>query len=250
VTKSKSINSLEPAVSRRQLMLIGAGIATVGVAASLIYSFTRPQRADAVAKGPRRRGGKLSPAELTKPGTLPEIVVGKADAPVTIVEYADLTCPACAAFHTTVLPSVKEKYLDTGKAKLIFREFPTNTPAMIAFMTVRCVAPDRAPPLISALFSHQEDWRGAASFDQLREKLFAYGQQVGLTRQAFNTCVPSAKNGKIELTPSQQKLAGDISSVRERGNEGFGVNATPTFFVNGKKLTGASLEDFDKAINP
>jgi protein-disulfide isomerase len=241
----------EPSMSRRQIVMIAAGVATAGVVGTWFYSLRNP-RQTAVA-GPIKRGrptGKLSTAELTKPGPLPEIVIGKDDAPVTIVEYADLTCPACAAFHTTVLPKIKEKYIDTGKVRLLFREFPTNMPSIIAFMAVRCVAPDKAPPLISALFSRQEEWRSATSFDQLRDKLYTLGQQVGLTRQAFDNCVPSSKAGKIELTASQQKLATDITTVRDRGNEGFGVASTPTFFINGKKLTHATVEEFEKAITP
>jgi protein-disulfide isomerase len=244
---TKTVNPPERSsgVSRRQILTIGAGVATAGLVATWIYSFRNP-RQTAVAGPIKRTGRRLGPTELAKPGPLPELVLGKEDAPVTIIEYADLTCPACAAFHSTVLPQVKAKYIDTGKARLVFREFPTNTPSVIAFMTVRCVGPDKAHPLISALFSRQEEWRGAKSMDELRTKLFALGQQVGLTRQAFDSCVPSG--GKTELTASQQKLLKDISTVRDRANEGFGVSQTPTFFVNGKKLAGAAIEDFDKAV--
>ena len=236
-------------MSRRQIVMVAAGLATAGVVATWAYSLANPPRRENVARAVRRPG-RLSPSELTKPGPLPEIVLGKDDAPITIVEYADLTCPACANFHTTVLPKIKEKYIDTGKVRLLFREFPTNTPSIVAFMAVRCVAPEAAPSLISALFTRQEEWRSAASFDQLRDKLFSFGQQVGLTRQAFDNCVPAVKDGKVELTATQQKLATDISEVRDRGHQGFGVNATPTFFVNGKRLSAGTLETFDKAIEP
>src|SRR5262249_35111030 len=160
---------------------------------------------------------------------MPEIVVGKEDAPVTIVEYADLTCPACAAFHKTVLPQIKEKYLDTGKAKLVFREFPTNTPAMIAFMTVRCTGVEKASGLISALRTHQDEWRAATNFEQLRDKLFSFGQQVGVTKQTFDGCVPAPKGSKIDLTDTQEKLAKDIATVRDKAHDSFGVAQTPTF---------------------
>src|SRR5690606_3808252 len=129
--------------------------------------------------------------ELAKAGPMPEIIIGKADAPITIVEYADLTCPACAAFHKNVLPKLKEKYIETGKAKIVFREFPTTWPALLAIMTVRCAGAEKAWGLASALFDRQDEWRVlATNFDQFREKLFAFGQQVGLTRQAFDNCVP------------------------------------------------------------
>ncbi|HEX5999127.1 MAG TPA: DsbA family protein [Hyphomicrobiaceae bacterium] len=250
MTKSNKSLEREPAVMpRRQILTIGASLATAGVLGTWYYTLRNPPPARTGA-APRRARGRLSMSELPKPGPLPEIVVGKEDAPVTIVEYADLTCPACANFHTNTLPTIKEKYIDTGKVRLFFREFPTNTPAIVAFMAVRCLPADKAPPLISALFARQEEWRGAASFDQLRDTLFSFGQQVGLTRAAFDTCVPVPKAGKVDLTPHQQKLAQDISSVRDRGHDGFGVSATPTFFINGKRLSGNSVEDFDRALAP
>lgn len=245
----------EPAMSRRQIVMIGAGLATAGVIGTWFYSMR--YRRTATAEGPLNRPGKRPklPAdqlakELAKPGPLPEIVVGKEDAPITIVEYADLTCPACAAFHNTVLPKLKEKYIDTGKVRIVFREFPTSTPAMIAFMTVRCAGAEKAWGLVSALFSKQEDWRGASTFDQLRDKLFSFGQQVGLTRQTFDNCVPAPKGNKIDLTPTQEKLAKDIATVRDRAHDSFGVSQTPTFFVNGKRLPHATIEEFDKALTP
>jgi protein-disulfide isomerase len=245
---TKTTNSLErdPGLSRRQLMMAGASIATLGVIATWFYGRSRPEPTDTALKVPRAKVHKLSLSELPKPGPMPEMVLGKEDAPVTIYEYADLTCPACAHFQTVVLPQVKAKYIDTGKAKLVFREFPNNTPAVVAFMTVRCVEPENAHPLISALFAHQEDWRGSRTMDELRTKLYSYAQQVGLTKEAFDACVPTG--GSTQLTAKQQKLFTDISSVRERGHDGFGVSATPTFFVNGKKFTGGSMEDFDQAM--
>jgi protein-disulfide isomerase len=244
----------EPAMSRRQIVIIGASVATAGVLGTWFYQMR--YRRQGPVEGPLRvtKGSKLSPEELAKElaksGPLPEIVVGKEDAPVTIVEYADLTCPACAAFHKTVLPQVKEKYVDTGKARIVFREFPTNTPAMIAFMTVRCAGVDKAWGLISALFTRQDEWRGANSFETLRDKLFSFGQQVGLTKQTFDTCVPSAKGSKIDLTENQEKLAKDIATVRDKAHDTFGVSQTPTFFVNGKRLPHATIEEFDKALTP
>jgi protein-disulfide isomerase len=173
------------------------------------------------------------------------MVMGKADAPVTIVEYADLSCPHCAHFHHDVLPKVKAKYLDTGKARLLFREFPLNSHSLIAFASVRCAPPQAAFPLISALFKSQSDWIQAASLPALGDKLFPFAQQVGLTRAAFDACVP---HSDTNISDKQKQLVDAITKVRDRGHSAFGVNATPTFFVNGEKLSGASIEDFDKAI--
>jgi protein-disulfide isomerase len=172
-------------------------------------------------------------------------VLGKADAPVTIVEYADLTCPHCAAFHSKVLPLLKEKYIDTGKARLVFREFPLNVHSLVAYMSVRCVPPQDAFSLIAVLFAQQEDWSQSRSTKELADKLFAATQQVGLTRQAFDECVPS---GDELSTDRQKQLLRDISAVGERAEKVFGVNSTPTFFINGAQPSGASIEAFDKAI--
>jgi protein-disulfide isomerase len=258
VTKSTNTIDQQPAMSRRQIVMGAAALATAGVVFTWFYSarYGRTRIAD----GPLVRPGgskKLSPdqlaKELAKAGPLPEIIVGKEDAPITIVEYADVTCPACASFHKNVLPQLKEKYIDTGKVRLIFREFPTNRPAMVAFMSVRCAGVDKAWPLISALFSRQDEWRSAANFGQLRDKLFAFGQQVGVTRQAFDNCIPTprAADGNVELTTeTQKKLYGDLTMATSRAHETFNVSSTPTFFVNGKRLPHATLEEFDRALAP
>ena len=123
-------------------------------------------------------------------------------------------------------------------------------PAMIAFMAVRCPSVDKAWPLISALFERQDEWRSASNFEQLRDKLFTFGQQVGLTRQSFDACIPALKGSKIDLTASQEKLAKDIATVRDRGHDTFSVASTPTFFINGKRLPHATMEEFEKALAP
>ena len=256
MTKSTNTVEQEPAMSRRQIVMAAAGIATAGVIFTWFY--LARSRPTTTADGPLVRPGKakkLPPEqiakELAKAGPLPEIVIGKEDAPITIVEYADLTCPACAAFHKTVLPQLKEKYIDTGKVRILFREFPTNWPGLMAFMTVRCAGTEKALPLISALFARQDDWRGATGFDQFREKLFSFGQQVGLTRQTFDSCTPVLKDNKLHFpTPTQQKLRDDLSAVASRAYETFSVTSTPTFFVNGKRLPHATIEEFEKVLAP
>jgi protein-disulfide isomerase len=240
-------------IDRRKLVFGGAVLATAGVVGTMIYSALRPPpRADADAKRPRRRRtatpANVSPDELLKPGPMPELVMGKADAPVTIVEYASMTCSHCATFHNTVLPALKEKYIDKGQVKLVFREFPLDDRAALASMTARCAGTEKALPLISALFTRQDDWAQSKSIDELRGKLFALSQQTGLTKQAFDACIPLGNETK--LTPAKEKLLTDILMVRKRANETFGVVQTPTFFVNGKKLDGVTIEDFDKAIAP
>lgn len=241
-------------IDRRKLVFGGAVVATAGVVGTMIYSLLRPPpRAEADAKRPRRRRtaatpANVSPEELLKPGPMSELVMGKADAPITIVEYASMTCSHCASFHNNVLPALKEKYIDKGQVRLVFREFPLDDRAALASMTARCAGTEKALPLISALFTRQDDWAQSKSIDELRGKLFALGQQTGLTKQAFDACIPLANESK--LSPAKEKLLTDILMVRKRANETFGVVQTPTFFINGKKLDGVTIEDFDKAIAP
>jgi protein-disulfide isomerase len=237
----------------RSRLAVGALVAVAGIVCGALAlawiggvpAWGRPDSASIVAVKDQPQSPARIAAELMKAGPLPELVLGQDDAPVTIVEYADLTCPHCATFHSKVLPLLKEKYIDTGKARLVFREFPLNVHSLVAYMSVRCVAPQDAFPLIAVLFSQQEDWSQSRSTKELADKLFAAVQQVGLTRQAFDDCVPS----QDELsTDRQRQLLKDISAVGDRAEKVFGVKSTPTFFVNGEQLAGAGIEAFDKAI--
>ncbi|WP_271893076.1 DsbA family protein [Candidatus Phyllobacterium onerii] len=177
--------------------------------------------------------GTVDEAKLLAPGTLKDIVMGKAEAPVTIVEYASMTCPHCAHFATTTLPTIKEKYIDTGKAKLILREFPFDPRAAAAFMLARCAPEERYYPLVEVLFKQQEQWAGAANAE---EPLLQISKLAGFTQESFKACL------------TNQKLLDDVNAVRERGANEFGVNATPTFFINGTRYSGALSVDEMSAI--
>ena len=165
MTKTLNPTEREPLLSRR-VMLVAAGVATAGLLYSLVTS--RGSRTETASKG--RRRPKASTADLMKPGPLPDLSIGKADAPVTIVEYASMTCPHCADFHNKVLPVLKQKYIDTGKARLVFREFLLDERGALAAMVARCAGGDRSLPLISVLFSKQEDWAPAKG--DFLQKLF------------------------------------------------------------------------------
>jgi protein-disulfide isomerase len=239
-------NTLNPEqyVSRRNLLLAGAVICTLG----LIWSVSTNTRTQITKNRGLADTVKALPIEdLLKPGPLPDMSIGSADAPVTIVEYASMTCPACANFHVNILPKLKEKYIDTGKVRLIFREFPLDELALLVSMVPRCVSPDKGPTLISALFARQADWGTAKSLDALRTKLFPLAQQAGITRQAFNSCFLTSTS---RLSAQQKTLLSNIKKNQERG-VGFGVDKTPTFFVNTTKLDEVKgIEDFDKALEP
>jgi protein-disulfide isomerase len=171
-------------------------------------------------------GEKTDPevSELMKPGALPDISLGKEDAPNTIVEYASMTCPHCAQFHKTVLPELKTKYIDTGQARLILREFPLDQLAAQASMVARCAGPDRYYPMVGALFETQESW--VVEGNEGTQKLLQIAKQAGFTKEKFDQCI------------GDKAMFEKILETRTRGHETFGVDSTPSFFVNGKRLTG------------
>jgi len=182
----------------------------------------------AFAQGP-------SNEELMRPGALPDLVLGKADAPVTIIEYASMTCPHCANFHKTTYPALKSKYIETGKVRFIFREFPLDDLAVTASMLARCAGAEKSMALIDVLFASQDKW---ATRDPI-PALLQIAKQAGFTQASFDTCL------------KDQKLYNDILAVRERGSKEFKVESTPTLFVNGKlQKGGATIEELDKLIQP
>ncbi len=169
-------------------------------------------------------------------GPLPDLIQGSVAAPVTIVEYASMTCTHCAAFHETTWPELKAKYVDTGRAKFILREFPLDPLATAGFMLARCAGPDKRNILVDTLFSQQKTW---AFVDKPIEPLLALVKQIGMTQTDFETCL---KN---------QDLYEQVNQSRERAAEAFNVDSTPTFFVNGRKLSGElAIADFDRVIDP
>jgi protein-disulfide isomerase len=187
--------------------------------------------------GPARaqQGKDVSPEELMRPGPLPEQVLGSPDAPVTIVEYASMTCPHCATFHEKTYPELKKKYIDTGKVRFVFREFPLDPIAAAGFMLARCAGEGKYFPMIETLFHQQKEW----AVQRPLPPLLAIARQAGFTQQSFEQCL------------ANQKLLEDLEKVRERGAKEFGVTSTPTFFVNGKVQRGApTIEDLDKLIEP
>jgi protein-disulfide isomerase len=177
----------------------------------------------------------VSNDELMKPAALPDQVQGAANAPVTIIEYASMTCSHCAAFHKEGYPVLKSKYIDTGKVRYILREFPLDPLAAGGFMLARCAGEGKYYPVVETLFEHQKDW---AFVQNPIPPLLKIAKQFGLTEQSFEQCL------------SNQKMLDGIEEVRQRGQK-LGVNSTPTFFINGKIYRGAlSVSELDKQIAP
>jgi protein-disulfide isomerase len=167
---------------------------------------------------------------------LPDIALGNADAPVTIVEYASMTCTHCAAFHATAYPKLKSDYIDAGKVRFILREFPLDPLATAGFMLARCAGDDKRTAIVDLLFAQQKNW---AFTERPVEALANLLKQTGMSQESFEACL---KN---------QALYDNINKVRDRAAEKFQVNATPTFFINGEKFGGElTPEGLAKKIDP
>jgi protein-disulfide isomerase len=176
-------------------------------------------------------------ALVAKPVSLPDMALGPAKASVTIVEYASMSCPHCAAFEENVLPMLKSKYIDTGKVRFVFREFPLDIKAAAASMLARCIANDDAGKFfgaIATLFKQQDQL-----MEQTKDTLKLIGAQAGMSEQAVEAC--EKDQALLDKLSADQKFAFEILKV----------DATPTFFINGEMLKGAmSFEELEAKIKP
>ena len=178
----------------------------------------------AVVDAPKS-SGSVDVANLMAGEALPDVVIGDPKAPVTIVEYASMTCPHCADFHSESLPVIKKAFIDTGKARLILREFPFDPRALAAFMLARCTGDDaRRTAMVDVLFDQQADWARA---ENASEALLRIAKLAGMSQGDFKACL------------NDKDLQQKVVDVQQRGETVFGVSATPTFFVNGDKYAGA-----------
>jgi protein-disulfide isomerase len=177
-----------------------------------------------------------SAADVAKPVSLPDMALGPANAPVTITEYASMTCPHCAAFNAEVFPKIKSTYIDTGKIRYVFREFPLDIKAAAGSMLARCIAKDDAGKyfaVVDMLFRQQSDW----VMKNTTETLTRIGKQAGLSAKAVEDCL------------KDQALLDKIAADQKYAAEVLKVNSTPTFFINGDVIKGeASFDEFDKKI--
>ena len=177
----------------------------------------------------------INMAELAKPGPLGDHIQGNEKAPVTVVEYASLTCPHCEHFHATVYPVLK-KYIDSGKVRFIFREFPRDPVDIGAFMLARCAPADKYFAMVDVLFDQQKNW---AFTKDAAKQLLMIAKQAGFTEESFDKCL------------SDKELAAKIRDVGKRGYESFKVDSTPTVFINGQVYKGEMTpEAMVKALAP
>ena len=212
-------------VTRRELC---AGTAALVLAGTVFgvrpygFGFVRPASAQA------------SEEEVMSPGPLGEKTQGDPKAPVSLIEYAAVTCPHCAEFFMHQYPEIKSKYIDTGKVHFIFREFPLNALDMAGFMLARCAGDDKYFPIVDTLFEKQKEW----VVQKPLEPLMAIAKQAGFTKESFESCL------------TNHQVEDGLKWVRERASGKFGVSGTPTFFINGKRYTGnPTAADLGKQID-
>lgn len=195
----------------------------------------------AAALGLSACGGATGPADMVvpleeqmlEPGPLGEREYGNPKAPVTIIEYASLTCPHCRNYHKNVFPKVKRQYIDTGKVRYIIREFPIGRSAGNAAIATRCVPKKKYLALTEAYLSHQPQW---VSQDVRLDAIYLVAKSSGLSRAEFDKCL------------ANQSIIGGINEVKQRGRK-YGVIGTPTLFINGQKAQGAvSFEEIKAMI--
>jgi protein-disulfide isomerase len=184
--------------------------------------------------GAARADDAPSPADLADAGPDGDFMIGSDKAPVTIIEYASMTCPHCAHFAGTTLPELQKRYIDTGKVRFTLRAFPLDALSAAGFMLARCGGKDKYMPIVETLFAKQNDWIVREPLPPLKE----IAKQFGITENEFNECL------------ANQKLLESIQAVRDHAAQKLGVTSTPTFFVNGKRLVGdISFDQMAKEID-
>ena len=181
---------------------------------------------------------EVPPPEATfgsVPVTAGERILGSAGAPVTIVEYASFTCPHCAQFHADILPELKRAYIDAGKARLVFRDFPLDRSAFAASVVARCASAGRYYGVVDLLFREQPRWAGARDAMAALRRLATL---AGISKKKLDACL---KDEKLQNAILQQRLT---------ATKKFNVTSTPTLIVNGAKYHGGlTLEQFRAVID-
>jgi len=168
--------------------------------------------------------------KLAVQGPMGDLFLGDENAPVTIYEYASLTCSHCGTFHREIYPELKSKYIDTGKVRFVLRPFSFDPAATAAFMISRCSGDDRYYKFIDALFNAQGQWIRNKGQDTM-SALASIAKQGGFTEESFGACLQRAD------------ILADLQAVFKQGSEEIGVNSTPTFYINGEMFSGVPVND-------
>ena len=209
--------------NRRDTLILAAAASAISVAG--------------VASAQAADGDNVDVAKLMAPaGGIADKVEGNADAPVTVIEYASPTCPHCASFHNQVYAPFKEQYIDTGKVKFIVRPFARNAIDAAIFLLAEAAGEDNYHNVIATYFKTQGEW---SMSDKPRDAIYSVALQLGFTEETFNAAL------------TNQDIFKGIEAQREQAVNEFGLSGTPTFYVNGKTLSGGkTLEQLAEAIDP
>ena len=169
--------------------------------------------------------------------TITEMVIGAEDAPVTLIEYASYTCPHCANFHTGVLPQLKEEYIDTGKVKLIYREVYFDRYGLWASLIARCGGPEKFFGISDLIYKGQSDWTRAGGATEVIDALRKIGGIAGLDKDRVEACLQDNTKAQTLVSWYQENAEKDE------------VEATPSFVLNGTKISNQSYEQFKALID-
>lgn len=174
--------------------------------------------------------------EVLAPGPdLPEMYLGRADAAVTIVQYASLTCPHCRAFHRDVFPELRREYIDTGKVRYVLREFPIGKTSGTATIALRCADPAKYFELYGKFLEQQASW---VSQEVRLDPIFAVAQQVGMTRPQFDQCLQN------------QAMIDGLKRVKDRGRT-LGIIGTPNFFIQNQRVKSTlTMAEIRSKVDP
>jgi protein-disulfide isomerase len=198
---------------------VAASAATTDMTADAGPAFSPFSDTPAASSGRREVIQNPTVEEIAKPGELPEMALGRRDAPVVIVQYASMTCPFCRKFHAESFPALKREYIDTGKVRYILRaEFPIGKQSGLATIALRCAPPDKYFILYEKFMAQQASW---VSQEVRPDPIFQVAAQVGMTRAQFDSC--RENRGMIAA----------INGIKERGRN-LGIIGTPNFFIDGK----------------
>ena len=166
-----------------------------------------------------------------------DFVIGNEDAKITIIEYASLSCSHCADFHVNTLETLKKEYIDTGKVKMVFRDYPFNYPALLGSMVLRCIPENYRYDYMNALFKLQPDWVNKKNKKTIQE-LYKIMQSGGMTKEEYDACIYN--------TELENEI---LEGVMEAQNQ-FNIKSTPSFIIDGKLIEGnKSIKEFRQIID-
>ena len=203
---------------------VAADTPLTGQAVQIAHAAPTTQLADA-SRAARRENG--------------DMVMGAADAPVTIIEYASLTCPHCARFHTETLPKLKSEYVETGKVKYVFRDFPLDRLALNAATIAQCAGPERYFTFLDVFFQQQANWTRGNDAEAMLTSLKRLARMGGMSDAQIDACLQN------------KQMQDAVIASRMAGENQFQVKSTPTLIINGQRHSGAlSFDEIEKIIKP